>query len=180
MTSHVESTVDSGAPVGRPGPLAALALVVIIPATFVLSDPESIARRLFDGQAGIAYGGAAGRGLLVFVAGLGMVLLIGRGTLGVVRTLVLAIATWAAIALSTAVLFFATFAGAFACNGQTTHPWNAYVAVAAGVVYVVLGFSALRKGWWWGPPVAVVLALVFGFLLAQAFSGVPHPGDCSD
>ncbi len=183
MTSHAENAVDSGAaPVGRPRPssLAALALAVVLPATFVLSDPESIARRLFDGQAGVAYGGAAGLGLLVYAAGLGIALLVGRGTFGVARTLALAIGTWLAIALSTAVLFFVAFANAFACNGQTTHPWNAYVAVGAGVVYVALSFWMLRKGWWWGPPIAVVLALIFGFIVAQALPGVPSPGSCSD
>ena len=157
----------------RPGPLAALALVVSIPATFAL------ALWVGDFRAGHW---ASGLGLLVFVCGGAVIVLIGRGSLGVSRTLRLAIATWAALALASFVLFLAAFADAFGnCGGGTYHPLTASVLVAAGVVYVASAYWALRKGWWWAVPLAVVLALVFCFILAEALPGVPKsPGDCSD
>jgi hypothetical protein len=53
--------------------------------------------------------------------------------------------------------------------------------VAAGVVYVALGFWALRKGWWWGLPIAVVVALAFCFVLVEVLPAVPKSThDCSD
>jgi hypothetical protein len=77
------------------------------------------------------------------------------------------------------VLGFVLFAVGFAelgdCNQRTIHPWNASTAIAAGIVYVAIGFWSLRKGWWWGPAVAVILALGFGFVLAQVLPGVPNP-----
>jgi len=121
-------------------------------------------------------------GLLVFAIGLGVILLIGRRTLGVARTVVLAITTWVALAFGSFVLFLAAFGDAFGdCGGGTHHPLHVSVLVAAGVVYVALGFWALRKGWWWGPPVAVVLALVFFFIVTEALPAVPKSTDpCSD
>ncbi len=156
----------------RPGPLAALALVVAIPATFILA--------LWVGDFRPQHW--VNIGWLVFVGGAGLVVSIGRGTLGVRRTVVLAIATWAALAFSSFVLFLAAFAQAFSdCGGGTQHPLTTPILIAAGVVYVALGFWALRKGWWWGLPLAVVLALVFCFLLAEALPGVPKSTDyCSD
>jgi hypothetical protein len=166
----------------RPGPLAALALVVAIPATFILSQPDALARWLFDGAGGTTYRGEALLGLLVLAGGIGAVLLVGRGTLGVRRTLILMIATWLTLALASFVLFIAAFADAFGdCGGGTHHPLTAWVVVAAGVVYVAAAYWALRKGWWWGVPLAVVLALVFCFILAEALPAVPKSTDaCSD
>lgn len=156
-----------------PGPLAALALVVAIPATFAL------ALRAGDFHSG---NWLSPLGWLVLVCGAAVAVSIGRGTLGVRRTLALTISTWAAFGLSSLVLFFAAFADAFGnCGGGTHHPLTAPVVVAAGVVYVALGFLALRKGWWWGLPIAVALALVFCFILAEALPAVPKSTDnCSD
>ena len=182
MTSAIElePTVPVERP--RPAPLASLALVLAIPATFVLGRPISLVRWAFDGGGGTAYRGDALLGLLFFAAGVGVVLLIGRGTLGVARTLVLAITTWIALAFSTLMLFAAAFADAFGdCGGGTRHPLTVPILVGAGVVYVAVAYWALRKGWWWGVPLAVVLALVFCLLLAEALPGVPKStDDCSD
>jgi hypothetical protein len=46
---------------------------------------------------------------------------------------------------------------------------------------VAAAYWALRTGWWWGVPVAVVLGLVFCFILTEALPAVPKStGDCSD
>jgi hypothetical protein len=168
------ATETAAAPAGttRPGPLTALALAVAIPATFILA----VGVGDFRPQHWVNVG------WLVFVVGGAVVVAIGRGTFGVTRTLVLTIATWAAFAFAAFVLFLAAFAQAFSdCGGGTQHPLTTTVVVAAGVVYVALGFWTLRKGWWWGLPIAVVLALVFCFVLAEVLPAVPKStDDCSD
>ncbi len=185
MTARAESAVDpeatpSGSP--RPGPVAALGLVVAIPAAFALGDPVALARWAFDGCGGTSFRGEALVGLLVFADGVGVVLLLGRESLGIARTLWLAITTWVTLAFATFMFFGIAFAQAFGnCGGGTYHPVTPAVVIAGGVVYVAAAYWALRKGWWWGVPLAVVLALVFCLILAQALPAVPKSvDDCSD
>jgi hypothetical protein len=163
-------------------PLAALALVVAIPATYALGNPVALARWAFDGAGGTSFRGDALLGLLFLAAGATVVIVIGRRTLGLWRTLALAATTWLSLALSTVVLFAIAFAQAFGdCGGGTQHPVTAPLLIAAGAVYVAVAYWGLRRGWWWLVPLAVVLAFVLCLLLAQALPGVPNSTDpCSD
>jgi hypothetical protein len=94
----------------KPGPLAALALVVALPATLIFTVTWYRSPVPWVGP-------------LVFVCGCAIVVAIGRGTLGVTRTIVLAIATWVALAFSAVAPFAVGFAQAFGnCGGGTYHP----------------------------------------------------------
>jgi hypothetical protein len=148
----------------RPRPLAAFALVVAIPAAFALLLWQ---RAFIDGW-------VHGVESLVLVTGGTAVMMafVGRNTLGPARTLGLAVGTCLACVFSGLVL---VVVGLATCGeGRTIHPLTGYVFAAAGVVYVASAYWAVRKGWWWAPPVAVILAIGFGFLLAQALPGVPN------
>jgi hypothetical protein len=153
----------------RPGPLAALALVVAIPGTFVLG--------VWDLQ--LQEWATSPHVWLAFLTGSAAVVFVGRRTFGVARSVGLAISTWATLLISVFVFIALAFAEAFNC-GATSHPFHAWVAVAGGVVYVAVAFWALRKGRWWGPPVAILVALAFFVILTEALPGVPNSGDCSD
>jgi len=152
----------------RPAPLAALALVVAVPATFVVVAPV----RFWTGS-----GTDAARGWILFACGAVVVVLVGRGAFGVVRALVVAVSSWCALGFAYVIWLFALFAEAFASCDQPTihHPFDTTVAILAAAVYAVCGFWTLRKGWWWGPPLAILVSVAFGFALAEALPGVPNP-----
>jgi hypothetical protein len=150
----------------RPTPLAALALVVAIPAPLILAF--------------LAYSASPWLGPVVFVAAVGVVLLIGRGSIGVPQTLGVTIATsWMLAVFSIVVFYVGIFVAMGGCNGGTSPRLHISAVVLAALVYAVLGFWSLRRGWWWGPAFALVLALVLGVILTFALPGVPHPEPCS-
>jgi hypothetical protein len=150
----------------RPTPLAALALVVAIPAPFLLA--------LW------AWSVSTWVALLVFVACVGVVLLIGHRSIGVPQALGVTLAASSALGVSTFVWFYVgIFQAIAACNGGMTYSLHASVVVPAAVIYAVLGFWSLRRGWWWGPAIALALALVFGFIVTYSLPGVTHPEPCS-
>jgi hypothetical protein len=152
----------------RPGPLAALALVVAVPATLALASWATVSVTAWLGP-------------LVAACGLAVILLIGRSSFGVARTLVLAVTTgWAFAAASGAFVVLFVVDVFTSCNGGVSHSLPGSVVVLAGVAYAVTGFWALRKGWWWALPLAVVVAFVLGAVLTYALPGVPHPEPCSD
>lgn len=166
----------------KPGPLAALILVVTLPATFIFANPIAVFRWIFTGSPGAEFQSDALLGLLVLAVGAGVIVAVGRASLGTRRTLVLIASTLAAFGLGLVVVIAVSFAQAFGdCNGGTSHPLTTPILIAGGVIYVMLGYLALRKGWWWAVPIAVVFALVFCFVLAQILPGVPNSTDpCSD
>jgi hypothetical protein len=154
----------------KPGPLSALALLVAVPATLALPLWESRPIGNWSGAPQV---------WLTILAGGAIVVLVGRRTFGVARSLALLITSSLALAFSFVVFFAIGFSQAFACGGQTYHPLHAWIAIAAGVVYGGVGFSALRKGWWWGLAIAFVVALIVFAGLTFASPGQPATDDCS-
>jgi len=136
----------------RLAPFADLAVLVALPATFVLA--------FWAGQS-VAFS----LGWLVVAGGFATVFLIGRGTLGSKRTVLMAVATWVT-------LWFASLAAVFAlsanCRRDVSAPWAPFSAM--GVVYAAIGLLALRRRWWWGLPLAIVLAYGAALALYYALS----------
>jgi hypothetical protein len=165
----MEATAAVPAQRTPPGLLAALALIVVVPATVALPLWEA---RPYE------WSSSWDVWLTVLMGG-AIVVLIGKETFGVARSLGLLLASWLALALSLFVLFAIGFSEALACGGQTTHPLRWWIAVSAGMVYVVVGFSAVRKGRWWGLPAAILLGLTVFAGLTLALPGPPAPDDCS-
>ncbi len=150
----------------QPHPLAALALVVAIPGTYALA--VSMAVPLGDHRDGF---------VLYLVCGIAVVTVVGSGILGVWRTLILAIASYASLTLSGLVLFAVAFAS---ICGNVSHPFHVSVAIGAGAVYAAVAYWAIRTGRNWVVPLAVLLGLGVYFGVTFALPGVPNLEPCSD
>jgi hypothetical protein len=60
------------------------------------------------------------------------------------------------------------------CSDPTVAPLG-LATVLASVFYAAFAYWSLRKGWWFGPALAVVLAFIFGLVVAQVLPGDANP-----
>lgn len=159
----------------RPAPLAALGLALAIPATFIFADPITLFRWAVNDSGPTWLPGQPQIGLLFLAVGVTLIIRLGRGTLGVGRTVALATTTWLSLTVSALFLIALAFASAFGDCSSVSHPVTLPLVIVSGVAYVAVAYWALRRGKWWAVPLAVVGAVALCLLLAQVLPGVPSP-----
>jgi hypothetical protein len=104
----------------------------------------------------------------VLALGLGTAAIVGRGTIGSWRALGTTAVAWAALVVGG---FIAFVVEVNHCAPKLSDPWVIWVGM--GVVYAGLGFSSMRPGHSWGVPLAFVLSVSVGLILAYTLPGTP-------
>lgn len=105
----------------------------------------------------------------VLALGLGAAAIVGRGTIGSWRALGTTAVAWAALVVGG---FIALVVELNHCAPDLSDPWVVWVGM--GVVYAGTGFWSLRaRHSTWGVPLAVVLSVSLGLILAYTLPGTP-------
>jgi len=91
---------------------------------------------------------------------------------------ILSVVTWPVIVICA--LAFGLQVSFGACEHEISGNSQALVEGVMGTIYVVAGFTSLRKQRILGLPLGVVLALIVGLILAAKLPGAPNQDACTE